>query len=415
MTTDSAAKTVSPISDPLTYILIYIPFFILQAVMMAFVPLLCKSWGYSPSEIAAVSAVENIATIIGPPVLLCAGFGQSIFPNIFFRYSLAATILFLPLLLISGFLPFFLLWLGVLFFNRTVFALVNQTALRQDARKQFSFSRVRLWGSVTFIAATLCAGVLVKRFSIHSSIYLICGSLIGILILARRFDGYGQAEFERHEPFRILDVLPWKLPRRVQYFLLSIALLWASHGPYYTYVSIHLDRLNWDPALISLAWSIGVGAEVVLFIAYPRIESLMSQLTILRLSLLLTAIRWGLLAVSQSVAAILLLQVFHAFSFATSYIASMKLIEPLLPTRLRAGSQAILMAFGMGAGSLAGKFFAGGGATLLAPGGMLETYNQNAQQDFYILFWASSLVALAGYAFALLCPNPARTDFAGAE
>ena len=402
-------KPLSLVSDPQTYILIYIPIFTLQAVMMAFVPLYCKDLGYLPFEVAVVTAAENIATIFGPPFLLSAKWGQRIVPNMFSRYSLIALLLFLPLLSLRTFPLFFLFWLGVLFFNRTVFALVNQTALIQDARGYFNFSRVRLWGSVAFIAATLCAGVLVRRYSTSVIIWIICGSLLSILVLALRFNGQTESEHLPHGGFRVRDVLPWKLPRDVQFFLASVALLWASHGPYYTYISIHLDRLGWDPAAISIAWSIGVAAEVVVFLLYARFETVFTQLEILRLSLLLTAIRWGLLAVAHSEPAIMALQIFHAFSFATSYVASMKLIEPLLPARLKSGSQAVLMAFGMGAGSLIGKAFAGIGATVLMPGGLLAAYNENAQQEYFILFWASAFVALAGYLCALYPPDPGKT------
>lgn len=396
------------ISDPWTYVLIYLPYFILQAVMMAFLPLYIKELGYSPLQVAVVTAAENIATIFGPPFLMCAVWGSGLMPNIHRRYGLISLLFFLPLLFVYRFEVFFLCWTGVLIFNRTAFGLVNQSALREDQRGSFKFSRVRLWGSIWFICATLCAGVLVRGFSTHVSIWLIFGALIGIFELSSRLGGAGPAVSD--DRFKIGELWPWKLPRDAKLFILSVALLWTSHGPYYTFISIHLDRLGWSAPMISVSWSIGVATEVIAFLYYSEIEKRFTQLSILRISLLLTAIRWVLLSISDSAAAILALQTFHAFSFATSYVASMKLIEPLLPDRLKSGSQAVLMAFGTGAGSLIGKFFAGFGASALTGAGVLALYNINAQSEYFILYWASSIIAVLGYlcASAVRDPEPAR-------
>lgn len=44
-----------------------------------------------------------------------------------------------------------------------------------------------------------------------------------------------------------------------------------SHGPYYTFLTLHLEELGYSRGLIGLLWAVGVVAEVLMFMVMSRI------------------------------------------------------------------------------------------------------------------------------------------------
>ncbi len=78
-------------------------------------------------------------------------------------------------------------------------------------------------------------------------------------------------------------------------FYACVALMQLSHGPYYTFLTLHLDSLGYSRGLIGLLWAVGVVAEVLMFLAMSRILARFSVRRVLLVSFLLAALRWLLL------------------------------------------------------------------------------------------------------------------------
>jgi MFS transporter, PPP family, 3-phenylpropionic acid transporter len=363
----------------------YIAFYLIclgyQAVMMAFVPLYVEGLGYRPWQIAAISAAENLATIVGPLVLTQSTFGSSFIRDRLARFAVFCFLFAAPILVFKKFWFFLICWLGSLLFSRTVFSLVNQSALDAEKRGQFDFGRVRLWGGVSFVVALAATGKAVELYGL-GSVPIIAVSSLAIMIVTC-LPRYGLEPEAGPDKVKIPLRDALRLPPAPLWLVLATALVWCSHGPYYTFVSIHLKNLDWSASWIAAAWNIGVVAEIVLFLLFSKLERRLSLVAILNLSSACTAFRWLLLGMTTNWFVILLSQLLHAFSFGGCYLASMKLIGPLLPADRRHLAQALLLALGTGAGSLVGKIFAGAGASLI-----------DRDKGFYPLFTASAAVAL---------------------
>ena len=54
-------------------------------------------------------------------------------------------------------------------------------------------------------------------------------------------------------------------------FYACVALMQMSHGPYYTFLTLHLEDLGYSRGVIGLLWALGVVAEVLMFLAMRRI------------------------------------------------------------------------------------------------------------------------------------------------
>src|SRR5262249_34289808 len=107
------------LSPTLTYSLVYFALNAANAVNLAFFPLHCKNLGFSPFQIAVVSAALNIGTIVGAPGFTNLAHFSAAPRKIFFWCSLLGTLLYVALLRISTFpvlmcvwLPYAICWSG---------------------------------------------------------------------------------------------------------------------------------------------------------------------------------------------------------------------------------------------------------------------------------------------------------------
>jgi PPP family 3-phenylpropionic acid transporter len=142
-------------------------------------------------------------------------------------------------------------------------------------------------------------------------------------------------------------------------FLLCAFLMLVSHGAYYGFFSIHLEALGYGSTFIGLTWALASCAEIVAMVFSQRLFLRLRPQAVLLASLLLAALRWGLLAFAQSAHWILLLQCLHAFSYGTFHMASILYIDALAPPKSKTMGQAVNNALTYGLGLMIGFFLSG--------------------------------------------------------
>jgi len=146
---------------------------------------------------------------------------------------------------------------------------------------------------------------------------------------------------------------------QVMALLLTCFFIQASHGPYYTFFSLHMESLDYTRFSIGLLWSLGVLAEVILFFFMHHLLKLKSAGFWLFIALFLTTLRWLLMAFfSDQLWVVLVIQCLHAASFGMFHASAIHLIHDFFP-RHRGRGQALYAAFSFGAGGAIGSLYAG--------------------------------------------------------
>jgi PPP family 3-phenylpropionic acid transporter len=125
-------------------------------------------------------------------------------------------------------------------------------------------------------------------------------------------------------------------------------------------------------AVTGLAMAAGVGAEVLALLLFPRLERHARTRTLFTLAFAATAVRWALLSRARGAAAIVLLQLFHGFTFGVFWGASMRALAAMVPGALRATGQALYAAVVFGGGNAVGYELTGIGYDRL--GGVAPLY-----------------------------------------
>ncbi|MCY1280526.1 putative 3-phenylpropionic acid transporter [compost metagenome] len=142
-------------------------------------------------------------------------------------------------------------------------------------------------------------------------------------------------------------------------FYVSVALMQLSHGPYYTFLTLHLESLGYARGLIGLLWALGVVAEVILFMVMNRLLARFFLRQVLIASFLLAALRWLLLGnLADHLGVLLFAQLMHAATFGSFHAAAIHFVQGSFGARQQGQGQALYAAMA-GIGGALGALYAG--------------------------------------------------------
>lgn len=363
---------VRPPPPPVPYGRLAAFYFFYFASLGAFIPfwgLYLQHLGLPAARIGEAMAVVMATKIVAPNLWgwLADRYGHRM--RIIHLATLAAAACFAPLAFTRDF-HWMLFWLaGFAFFWNAALPQFEAVTLNHLGEDSHRYARVRLWGSVGFILAV--AGLprwLTGEGIVHLPavvLLLLAGIWVNTLWVP---DHGGQHSDAVHPP------LAHVLRRPATLALLGACLLGqASHGPYYAFFSIYLEQHGYSREAVGLYWALGVVAEVLVFLVVHRWLGRFGAERILVAALVLTTVRWLLLAGFVEVVPVLLAaQVLHAASFGLLHASAIALVHRFFPGRLQGRGQALYSSTSFGLGGALGSLYAGrlweglGGAGVLA-------------------------------------------------
>ncbi len=271
-------------------------------------------------------------------------------------------------------------WSISLFFNRGVFVLINEGAQVRDREGELNYSESRSWGSASFLVAMYGLGVVVENYGISWAMTI---GVVMLLLLA--VVGLQIKERPREESLKsIKNFLKESFNRWHLIFYLSLTLVWASHGPAYTYMSLHLVNLGWTPSEIAVSWNIAVLTEILVFLIFKEIQKFLSLGILMTITQIAAVVRWTILAVTSDPILITLSQFLHGLTFGLCFVASQKLLIENIGQDYRKPAFAIYFAVTLGFGSLLGKLVAG-----------WATRSDTFTGDFHQIFFLGTYLAVA--------------------
>lgn len=279
--------------------------------------------------------------------------------------------------------------------DRAVVPLVDSVSMelvRHDPR--LSYARIRLFGSLGYIALSLGLGLLLglrgERPADAAVPLAVLACVAGYALAARRLPS-PPSPGERPALAEALGLLR---DRRLLAFLLAAMIHWGATAPFHVLLAVHARDLRLASWVAGAATSLGVGAEILALLAFPRLEARLSQRALVALAFAGTSLRWLLCWQVRSPPALLAVQLLHGLTFGVFWGASIRTLGQRVPARLRATGQALFSAVVFGAGNAAGYQLSGRG---------LDLYGRVAP-----LFGWAAAVELAALALALVALAPER-------
>jgi len=134
----------------------------------------------------------------------------------------------------------------------------------------------------------------------------------------------------------------------------------AAHGALYVFYSIHLVAQGYGKTTVGLLWTLGVVAEIVVFLLMPRISTLVSMRRILLACFALAILRFMLIGWTvEFIGLLVFAQLLHGASFGAHHAATMAALNRWFATGQQARAQALYGSVAYGAGGLGGALLAG--------------------------------------------------------
>ncbi len=296
-----------------------------NGIVLPYFPVWLNSLSFSPFEIGIVLAAQMILRVIAAPL---AGILADHMPERSFilvwsgGLSLATAV---ALFWTSGF------WAVLIVFalQSAAFApytpIVEAITVTGVRRWGLQYGRMRVWGSVGFVAATLTVGALVTD---HGSI-VVPGAISLAFVLAVIAGVFAPRLGRMRITSAIRPVSPSAL-RRVDLHLLMLgaSLVQASHGMYYAFSTLHWREAGLSAQSIGFLWAAGVVGEITVFFMAGWILRRIGPSAMIRFGCTVAIARWALFPLGLSFATYLVLQLTHAFTFAFVHVGlQSKMVE----------------------------------------------------------------------------------------
>lgn len=334
----------------------YFFYFASLGALMPYLGLYLKSIGFVAAQIGIVFAVMQGTKLVSPSLLAWFSHRFNDRMRLIQIAGFVSTIAFSVLLFKQNFLSILVVVFVFSFFWNAMLPQFESITLTKLGSATGIYSEIRLWGSVGFVLTVAGAGFILNNAGLTHWPLLICICLVAIFISSLLLS-------EKREPHHVAGSSSVKAilkQKKVIALFLVVFLMQASHGAYYAFYSILLDKLNYDETAIGQLWSLGVVAEVVLFIVIQRLFKHMSLYFVLVVSIVLTIIRWLMIGwLADNLFVLLAAQLLHAASFGAFHVVTIQLTHRYFQGAVHDKGQALYSSVGFGAGGMFGGLVAG--------------------------------------------------------
>lgn len=340
-----------------------------------------QAGGYTPAQIGLLMALLAGTKIVAPNLWGWAADRSGRCMRLIRAAACLTAISFALVFQFSGFAWLALITAAFGFFWNAPLPLFEAVTLAHLSLDSHRYSRVRLWGSIGFIAAVLLVGraldtiLVIDCLPVLIFLLFLGMALVSLLVPERSIGSVDNANGP------LLGIL--RQPQVLAFFLVCM-LIQIAHGPYYVFFSIYLKESGFDSTETGQLWALGVFAEIVLFLIVHRVLQRFTLRRILLVSLALGVLRWLLIAwYVNTLPLVAFAQTLHAATFGASHVAAIHLVHRYFAGLHHGKGQALYSSLSYGLGGMLGSYFSG---ALWSDQGPLIVYSAAAGASLLAFF-----------------------------
>lgn len=329
------------------------------ASLGAFIPywsVYLQSLGFAPTEIGELMAILMTTKILSPNIWawIADRTGKRM---VIVRFGcLAALFVFCGVFVRQDYWWLAGVMVGYSFFWNAALPQFEATTFSYLGDRSENYSNIRVWGSVGFVLSVSLVGLALDYYSAQllpyiSFFLLLCIWLASLVVKER---DVGQVNLH-HEPLKNILFRP-----HVIALFVSCMLMQASHGPYYTFYTIYMESHGYARGWVGQLWSLGVIAEVVVFLIMYKLVNRFGVRNLLLASLACASFRWILTGLYvENTAVMIFAQTLHAASFGVYHAAAIQLIHKYFTGKHQGKGQAFYSSMSFGVGGALGSLYSG--------------------------------------------------------
>ncbi|MEQ1651176.1 MAG: MFS transporter [Hyphomicrobium sp.] len=363
--------------------LFYGALFVVYGMHVPYTPVWLDGRGLTASQISTVMAAPFFLRLLITPGVAMAADRTGRHRIMLIVLAWASLAVVLALSQAHGFWPILLLTVPLIVAFTTIMPLTETVAVSGVRHAGLDYGRMRLWGSLTFVAASFAGGVAVAHWGSEAGIWLVAlGCVLTVLaahVLPREALATDAPEDNRAPWWKAEE--PLMLLRQPAFvaFLCASGGVQAAHATFMTFGTLIWQKQGLSGGWIGALWAIGVFAEVALFAVSGWLVRTFGAVALLAAGAAASVVRWAAMSFDPSLSVLVPLQILHGLTYGASHIGAIHFIGKAVPVRAAGSAQALYATVAAG--------LAMGIATLLA--GWLYANHGGGS------YWAMCAIALA--------------------
>lgn len=319
----------------------------LNALMMPYIPVWLKSLHLADWQIGMIIGLPLIVRVVVAPIVSALSDRVGERAVVLFWSGLTSLITCGALFFTTAFWPVLLVY-GLLGAFYSSYSPIAESLLLTGARRWgFSYGHMRMVGSMFFILSTVVGGRLIGSHGasmvLPSVTFCLVLTVLGGLIAPKT----GKS---RLKPVPDLAVVPpqERIFRKPDFLLvmIGVTISASSHAMLYTFSSVYWQSIGFSGSQIGLLWGAGVAAEVCIFWVASTLLRRFSVWQLIFAGTLMAMVRWSVFPLLHTFSAFFLLQLLHAFSFATAHLGLQATIVNRVPGDQEATAQGLYFSYG---------------------------------------------------------------------
>lgn len=368
----------------------YAALFVVYGMHVPYTPVWLNWRGLSAAEISAVMAVPFFLRLLVTPTVALFADRHGAHRQILIALAWTSLASVLILSQVPPFWPILLLTVALIVTNASIMPLTETIAVAGVRRAGLDYGRMRLWGSLSFVAASFIGGFAVQHYGGGAGVWLVAAGCLVTAITAhslpknavevrKRDAGQKTSAFDTRELKDLLSSAPFVT------FLIAAGFAQAAHASFLAFGTLIWQQQGLTGGWIGALWAIGVIAEVALFWVSGTLIARIGPVLLLVVAAAASCLRWLAMGFAPGLALLVPLQLLHGITFGASHIGAIHFIHRYVPAHAQGSAQALYSTMAAG--------LAMGAATLIA-GKIYGLYGAAS-------YFAMSAVALISFAAAV--------------
>ena len=350
--------------------------FLLLGAYLPYFPVWLDGRGLGPEEVAVVLAATAFARMLFTPLVGFAADRAGDRRRVLKALGWASLGTCLALAFCESFaailpvtIAFVLSWTSAMPITETVAMSGVRTA-------GLDYGRMRLWGSLAFVAASVAGGFVVGARGGEAALWLIG---VGAAAMAAGTywlpppTGRGMLRAAAAIPrVRLRDALGLARSPLFLLFLATAGATQAAHAVYYAFGTLHWREQGIAGGTIGMLWTVGVVAEILLFTVSRRAVAALGAVPLIALAGAAAVLRWTITAFDPPLWLLFSVQALHGLTFGAAHLGAIHFIAQAVPEEYAATAQGLYASVAGGlmmglAMAAAGPLYAGLGAFAYLP------------------------------------------------
>lgn len=347
----------------------YAAVFLVAGTKLPFLPVWLEWRGLTLAEISVVAAAPLFARIVVTPAIALAADRWGDHRAALIVLAWTALALLAVLTQAHRFPAILALTLLVAVAWTSIMPLAETVAMAGVRAQGLDYGRMRLWGSLSFIAASFAGGWAIVAAGPGAAVWLMVAGAAGTLAAAYLLPASDRQKLaaKTTPPVTRADIVALVTSGGFVVFLMAVGLTQAAHAVFYTYGTVHWRAQGISAGWAGVLWAIGVTVEIGLFAFSGSVVRWRGPALLIAAGGLAGVVRWSAMAFDPPLAALMVLQALHGLTYGATHIGAVHYISASVPPALAGTAQALYASVTAGiamglATLLAGQLYVASGA-----------------------------------------------------